>query len=83
MPADCFTIAAFIEQEATGLTPEGQGSRAILAGCSRRERRLAINPSGGLKCEVHPIGATGVAIHARTAVQCAGEAGATRLHRAE
>ena len=33
---DCFTIAELIEYEAMGLTPEGQGARAIQEGWTRR-----------------------------------------------
>jgi acetyl-CoA C-acetyltransferase len=35
---------------------------------------VAINPSGGLKAKGHPIGATGVSMHALTAMQLCGEA---------
>ncbi|MEI6161273.1 MAG: acetyl-CoA acetyltransferase [Roseococcus sp.] len=80
---DCFTIAELIEYEAMGLTPEGQGSRAILEGWTRKDGRLPINRSGGLKSKGHPIGATGVSMHVLTAMQLAGEAGAMQLPRAE
>jgi hypothetical protein len=33
-----------------------------------------VNPSGGLKAKGHPIGATGVSMHALTAMQLTGEA---------
>ena len=33
---DCFTIAELIEYEAMGLTPEGQGARAVKASPIRR-----------------------------------------------
>ena len=80
---DCFTIAELIEYEAMGLTPEGQGSRAILEGWTRKDGRLPINRSGGLKSKGHPIGATGVSMHVLTAMQLTGEAGAMQLPRAE
>jgi acetyl-CoA C-acetyltransferase len=80
---DCFTIAELIEYEAMGLTPEGQGSRAILEGWTRKDGRLPINRSGGLKSKGHPIGATGVSMHALAAMQLTGEAGAMQLPRAE
>ena len=35
---------------------------------------LPINRSGGLKAKGHPIGATGVSMHALTAMQLLGEA---------
>jgi acetyl-CoA C-acetyltransferase len=72
---DCFTIAELIEYEAMGLVPEGQGARAIREGWTRKDGRLPVNPSGGLKAKGHPIGATGVSMHALTAMQLAGDAG--------
>jgi len=71
---DCFTIAELIEYEAMGLTPEGQGARAIKEGWTQKDGKLPINPSGGLKAKGHPIGATGVSMHALSAMQLAAEA---------
>jgi acetyl-CoA C-acetyltransferase len=71
---DCFTIAELIEYEAMGLTPKGQGVRAIKEGWTQNDGRLPINPSGGLKAKGHPIGATGVSMHVMSAMQLAGEA---------
>ncbi|HEU4804288.1 MAG TPA: acetyl-CoA acetyltransferase [Nitrobacter sp.] len=71
---DCFTIAELIEYEAMGLTPKGQGARAIKEGWTQKDGRLPINPSGGLKAKGHPIGATGVSMHVLSAMQLAGEA---------
>ncbi len=72
---DCFTIAELIEYEAMGLTPEGQGKRAILEGWTEKDGRLPVNPSGGLKSKGHPIGATGVSMHIMASMQVRGEAG--------
>jgi acetyl-CoA C-acetyltransferase len=72
---DCFTIAELIEYEAMGLAPEGQGARVIADGTVAKDGRLPINPSGGLKSKGHPIGATGVSMHAITAMQLTGAAG--------
>jgi acetyl-CoA C-acetyltransferase len=36
---------------------------------------LPVNPSGGLKAKGHPIGATGVSMHALSAMQLCGAAG--------
>ena len=43
---DCFTIAELIEYEAMGLTPKGEGARAILEGWTEKDGKLPINPSG-------------------------------------
>ena len=40
-----------------------------------KDGKLPINPSGGLKAKGHPIGATGVSMHAITAMQLTGTAG--------
>ena len=72
---DCFTIAELIEYEAMGLVPEGQGARAIAEGIVTKDGSLPINPSGGLKAKGHPIGATGVSMHALAAMQLSGSAG--------
>src|SRR5215831_3684024 len=66
---DCFTIAELIEYEAMGLVPEGEGARAIRDGLTQKDGPLPVNPSGGLKAKGHPIGATGVSMHALTAMQ--------------
>jgi len=72
---DCFTIAELIEYEAMGLTPEGQGARAVKEGWTEKDGRLPVNPSGGLKAKGHPVGATGVSMHVLAAMQLAGAAG--------
>ena len=76
---DCFTIAELIEYEAMGLTPRGQGATAIKEGWTNRDGRLPVNPSGGLKSKGHPIGATGVSMHALSAMQLCEEAGGIQV----
>jgi acetyl-CoA C-acetyltransferase len=80
---DCFTIAELIEYEAMGLTPEGQGARALKEGWTQKDGRLPINPSGGLKAKGHPVGATGVSMHALTAMQLTGKAGDMQVANAK
>ena len=58
-----------------GLVPEGQRARAIAEGITTRDGKLPVNPSGGLKAKGHPIGATGVSMHALAAMQLCGTAG--------
>ena len=76
---DCFTIAELIEYEAMGLVPEGEGARAIRDGLTEKNGALPVNPSGGLKAKGHPIGATGVSMHALTAMQLCGTAGGMQV----
>ncbi|HLH97618.1 MAG TPA: acetyl-CoA acetyltransferase [Xanthobacteraceae bacterium] len=80
---DCFTIAELIEYEAMGLVPEGQGARAIAEGWTEKEGRIPVNPSGGLKAKGHPIGATGVSMHALTAMQLTGAAAGMQVKDAK
>ena len=80
---DCFTIAELLEYEAMGLTSRGQGARAVLEGWTAKDGRLPVNPSGGLKAKGHPIGATGVSMHAITAMQLTGQAGSMQLPKAD
>jgi acetyl-CoA C-acetyltransferase len=80
---DCFTIAELIEYEAMGLAPEGHGARVIADGTVAKDGRLPINPSGGLKAKGHPIGATGVSMHALTSMQLTGTAGEMQIKDAK
>ena len=79
---DCFTIAELLEYEAMGLAPHGQGARVILDGITRKDGRLPVNPSGGLKSRGHPIGATGVSQHVMAAMQLSGTAGGMQIANA-
>jgi acetyl-CoA C-acetyltransferase len=79
---DCFTVAELIEYEAMGLTAEGQGARAVLEGWTQKDGKLPVNPSGGLKAKGHPIGATGVSMHALCAMQLTGTAGDLQVKNA-
>jgi acetyl-CoA C-acetyltransferase len=79
---DCFTIAELMEYEAMGLVPQGQGARAVAEGLTEKSGPLPVNPSGGLKAKGHPIGATGVSMHALTAMQLMGAAGEMQVKNA-
>lgn len=80
---DCFTIAELLAYEAMGLAPHGQGARAIMDGVVAPDGRLPVNRSGGLKAKGHPVGATGVSMHAIAAMQLTGQAGDMQLKQAE
>lgn len=80
---DCFTIAELLAYEAMGLTPRGEGARAIDEGWVHKDGRLPINPSGGLKAKGHPIGATGISMHALAAMQLTGTAGGMQIPNAQ
>jgi len=80
---DCFTIAELIEYEAMGLAKPGDGARVLEEGIVQKSGKLPVNPSGGLKAKGHPIGATGVSMHAISAMQLRGEAGDMQIKDAE
>jgi acetyl-CoA C-acetyltransferase len=71
-----------MEYEAMGLVPEGQGAGAVTEGLTAKDGPLPVNPSGGLKAKGHPIGATGVSMHALTAMQLMGKAGDMQIRNA-
>ena len=79
---DCFTIAELIMYEAMGLTPRGEGARAVQEGWVYKDGKLPINVSGGLKAKGHPVGATGVSQHVIAAMQLTGTAGDMQLPNA-
>ncbi|VFR39200.1 3-ketoacyl-CoA thiolase [plant metagenome] len=72
---DCFTIAELLIYEAMGLAPAGRGRQALDDGIVLRDGRLPVNLSGGLKAKGHPVGATGVSMHALAYRQLTGQAG--------
>lgn len=76
---DCFTIAELLMVEALGLAGPGDGRKAVIDGVTRREGKLPMNLSGGLKAKGHAVGATGVSMHVMAARQVLGEAGDIQL----
>ncbi|MFB6084411.1 MAG: beta-ketoacyl synthase N-terminal-like domain-containing protein [Halorientalis sp.] len=58
---DCFTIAEVLALEALGLYEYGEAIGAARREETRRDGRLPVNLSGGLKAKGHPVGATGAA----------------------
>jgi acetyl-CoA C-acetyltransferase len=54
----------------------------IESGASAMGGSLPVNPSGGLKSKGHPIGATGVSMHALAAMQLCGAAGDMQVPQA-
>ena len=76
---DCFTIAELIEYEAMGLAAPGRGADVLAEGLTEKTGALPVNPSGGLKAKGHPIGATGVSMHALSSMQLTGEAGGMQI----
>lgn len=80
---DCFTIAELLVYEAMGLAPAGRGGDAVMDGTVMAGGRLPVNLSGGLKAKGHPVGATGVSMHALGFRQLTNRAGAFQKAGAE
>ena len=70
---DCFTINQIMSTEALGLSADGRAGFDYLEGRFTRDDRVAVNLSGGLKSKGHPVGATGVSMHALIHKQLIGE----------
>lgn len=61
---DCFTITELLLYSAMGIAPAGKEFEALENGTVFPDGKLPVNLSGGLKAKGHPIGATGVSMHA-------------------
>jgi len=71
---DCFTINQLLCTEALGLSADGCAGYDYREGrFSRDDDRCCVNLSGGLKAKGHPVGATGVSMHALLYKQLTGE----------
>lgn len=79
---DATAIGEVLQSELLGLVPMGQGGAAALRGETTIGGRIPINPSGGLECKGHPIGATGLAQVFELVTQLRGEAGARQVQGA-
>ena len=72
---DAFASAELMYYEALGLCGKGEGAAMIERGDCGPGGRQPVNPSGGLACRGHPVGATGVAQIVEAVWQLRGEAG--------
>ena len=79
---DAFSVAELFYYEALGLCGRGEGIELLESGATSIGGRIPINPSGGLLCKGHPVGATGVAQLVEITWQLRGEAGARQVEDA-
>jgi acetyl-CoA C-acetyltransferase len=70
---DCFTINQLLCTEALGLAEDGKSGYEYKDGRFGADDRCAVNLSGGLKAKGHPVGATGVSMHALLYKQLTGD----------
>ncbi len=80
---DCFTINQILSTEALGFSADGRGGYDYLDGRFTRDDKVAVNLSGGLKSKGHPVGATGVSMHALLYKQLIGEPIGVKARKAD
>lgn len=76
---DATAVGEVIQSECLRLCEFGEGGHFAESGASTLGGRLPINPSGGLECRGHPIGATGLAQIYELVTQLRGRAGARQV----
>ena len=79
---DATAMGEIIEVEALGLVGLGEAGPAAERGELSLGGRLPVNPSGGLECKGHPIGATGLGQVFELVGQLRGEMGARQVANA-
>lgn len=80
---DCFTITEILNYEDLGFCKKGEGAHFIRERRSALDGDFPVNPSGGLKCFGHPIGASGVRMTYIIYEQLLGRAGETQVKGAQ
>jgi len=79
---DATAFGELAQTESLGFCKEGEGGPYAESGATKLGGAKPINPSGGLECRGHPIGATGLAQIAEIVYQLRGDAGARQVERA-
>lgn len=72
---DATAFGELVMTENMGFCGEGEGGRYAESGATKLGGAKPVNPSGGLECRGHPIGATGLAQIAEIVYQLRGDAG--------
>ncbi len=72
---DAFSIEELVYTEAFGLCGPGEAAGFLASGASAIGGRCAVNPSGGLLAQGHPLGPTGIGQIAEIVRQLRGENG--------
>ncbi|MFZ6048763.1 thiolase family protein [Pseudomonas sp. CR3202] len=80
---DASAMGEIIAVEYLQLVPMGGGGPAAEAGDLSIGGRVPVNPSGGLECKGHPIGATGLGQIHELVTQLRGEAGPRQVEGAK
>jgi len=79
---DATAPAELMIYEQIGFAEPGGGAELLASGKTRLDGALPVNPSGGLLCKGHPIGATGIAQICEATWQLRGDAGERQVEGA-
>jgi acetyl-CoA acetyltransferase len=79
---DATAFGELAQTESLGFCGEGEGGPYAESGATKLGGARPINPSGGLECRGHPIGATGLAQIAEIVYQLRGDAGERQVEGA-
>lgn len=79
---DATAFGELAQTEALGFCKPGEGGRYAESGATALGGAKPVNPSGGLECRGHPIGASGLAMIGEIVSQLRGEAGERQVQRA-
>lgn len=79
---DATAFGELVQTEALGFCKEGEGGPYAASGATALGGTRPVNPSGGLECRGHPIGATGLAQIAEIVLQLRHEAGERQVRGA-
>jgi acetyl-CoA acyltransferase len=79
---DATAYGELMQYEELGLCETGEGGRHAESGATRIGGRQPVNPSGGLECRGHPIGASGLAQVYELVQQLRGDAGPRQVEGA-
>jgi acetyl-CoA C-acetyltransferase len=79
---DCFTITEILNCQDLQFCEPGEGAKFIAEGLADVDGKVAVNPSGGLKCFGHPIGATGCRMLCEITKQIQGRAEGAQVKNA-
>ncbi|MBU1671805.1 MAG: thiolase family protein [Actinobacteria bacterium] len=79
---DATAFGELMQYEELGLCPPGEGGPFAESGATRIGGKQPVNPSGGLECRGHPIGASGLAQVYELVHQLRGDAGPRQVEGA-
>jgi acetyl-CoA acetyltransferase len=79
---DATSYGELHQTEAMGFCPPGEGGSYAESGATKLGGKQPVNPSGGLECRGHPIGASGLAQIYEIGIQLRGKAGKRQVENA-